>query len=449
MDDALRHQDAPPRGGRYRETTQCHRRPKRANLATRLGMYADAFRPSRRSDPLGRYYTGQTVSQFVVERLGPLRPRLVLDLGSGDGALSRAAIQRWKTARVVAVESHPRSCGVCTHRLEDRLRVVHADALGTTLSADVDLPLKSVSTAICNPPFIRPRWRHQFGGLLEDAHLSGCYAAIEEAGAAVLFLAQNLRFLKRHGLVALIVPDGILSGVKHRALRQALLSRHQVVQTVELPSGTFSRTEVMTHLLVVRKGGAQAAPVVMRRLMPEGISPPVVVPAQLCADRMDYSFHSLARLDWRMSRPASTLGELATTIERGRIVSSRRHQLPRPAFHTTELTGVEIVAPRRFCWSATAATKQPLVYATQGDILIARVGRRLHEKVAILRSGRIALTDCVFRVVVPKSHQEGVFRYLTSRTGRSELAARASGTGARHLAKAALSAIPIPNQLDR
>ena len=72
----------------------------------RFIMHLSAFRSSDLSDPLGRYYTPSELSRLLVDQIAVRRPDVVLDLGAGDGALSRAAQNRWHDARILAVESH-------------------------------------------------------------------------------------------------------------------------------------------------------------------------------------------------------------------------------------------------------------------------------------------------------------------------------------------------------
>lgn len=69
-------------------------------------------------------------------------------------------------------------------------------------------------SALCNPPYIRPGWRSHFGQILEDAGLSGVFPHIKCVPADILFIAQNLRFLRPSGKLGLILPDGIIAGEK-------------------------------------------------------------------------------------------------------------------------------------------------------------------------------------------------------------------------------------------
>src|SRR6185437_6090954 len=56
------------------------------------------------TDCLGRYYTSSAVSSLLVDQLPATKPRAVLDLGSGQGALSLAASRRWSRSGLVTVD---------------------------------------------------------------------------------------------------------------------------------------------------------------------------------------------------------------------------------------------------------------------------------------------------------------------------------------------------------
>lgn len=402
-------------------------------------MHAAAFRASRSSDAFGRYYTSESTSHAVVASIPSRRPSLVLDLGSGDGALSSAAIARWGRASIVSIDNDPRAREVA------KANFVRADVLSPDLPSRAGLQLGSVSAAVCNPPFIRPKWRKQFAELLEDVRLSGCYSAVEEAGAAVLFLAQNLRFLRRSGHLAVIVPDGIVSGARHRRLRESLLEMHNLREAIELPSGTFKRTEVRTHLLVIQKGFSSAEPIQLRRLCRQGLTEPVLLDHAEAAGRMDYSFHSAKVRD---PRPADVvlLGDVADVITRGRRTSAERLNLKRQIFHTTDFpSGPTFYPLTPWIWNKSDLRNDPKeVLAVAGDILISRVGRRLEDKVALLERGPIAITDCVYKISLPAAYRLQVLHFLRSKDGRTELAARAQGTAAKHLSIMELRCLQLP-----
>lgn len=84
-------------------------------------------------------------ARLVVERAGVKPGELVVDIGAGDGRLTRALVEAG--ARVVAVERHPTRAALLRGRFSsDPVCVVQADA------TDLRLP-KRPFRVVSNPPF--------------------------------------------------------------------------------------------------------------------------------------------------------------------------------------------------------------------------------------------------------------------------------------------------------
>ena len=152
------------------------------------------------SDPLGRYYTNGLVGRTLVREMELKNPNLVLDLGAGDGSLSVEAAQVWTSARFVTVDIDDSISEKNNNRLKNTSSNHYTfDVLNSQLHNHIGLDLASADGAVCNPPYIRPRWRKDFAEILEDAGLSGVFPSIKDVSADVLFIAQNLRFLRQRG----------------------------------------------------------------------------------------------------------------------------------------------------------------------------------------------------------------------------------------------------------
>lgn len=74
---------------------------------------------------------------------------------------------------------------------------------------------------------------------------------------------------------------------------------------------------------------------------------------------------------------------------------------------------------------------------------MARVDRNLHEKVAMVGSGRAAVTDCIYRVRVSAEVRASVFGALRSPVGIASLLAATKGVSARLLGRADLFDLPL------
>lgn len=409
-------------------------------------------RPSQTSDPWGRYYTSPLVSRSLVDRIEAVKPRLVLELGSGSGSLCTAAAKRWQDAKLVTVDVDRRA----TERLDaskaiPRLKHTHFvhDVLDEALSERIGLKLGTVDVAVCNPPYIRPRWRSDFGKILEDASLSGTLASLHDAGADLLFLAQNLRLLRSNGKLGLILPDGLVTAERFSRVRETLLRQHFVEQVVQLPRGVFKGTEAQTYLAVLTKNAGETNEVLLKQMGADGrLTAAIHVGQDAAVKRLDYAFHA--------SRPAPSnrggdgttsmsLREVLTDLVRGTVCSSEILSFPTPVFHLGDFAqpmgeqAVRIV-PKRFALGVriAQAVARDARLAVPGDILIARVGRSLADQVALVVHGPCVISDCIFALRATDDHRERLYRFLESAAGRLALGSAAHGVAARFMSKSNL-----------
>ena len=52
------------------------------------------------------------------------------------------------------------------------------------------------------------------------------------------------------------------------------------------------------------------------------------------------------------------------------------------------------------------------------DLLVARIGRNLHDKVAIVQHGPCIVSDCIFTLRVGDANRKSLLAFLTSKSGR-------------------------------
>ncbi len=370
--------------------------------------------------------------------MGTITPEYVLDLGAGDGALTAAAAQRWKHATyyTVDIDKYARSASL-PELLGSSFRHHMGDALSSAIEKKLGLELGSADLAICNPPYIRPRWRKGFANILEDAGLSHVLPKLANMPAEILFIAQNLRFLKNYGRLGLIVPDGVIAGERFARLRNTLAMEHSIERVIELPRGIFRKTEAKAHILVMSKSGDGPDEIQVQRLDESGVlSPELRVQREQATGRLDYSFLAGDMGKQRAKQPR--IGDVTISLSRGSISSSQRAKCEFPVLHTTDLSPAVDVVSRKFNISAASAKQGQFNLARHGDILVGRVGRNFEDKVCIVKSGTVAVSDCIFILRVAPEHRDPVFAYLKSGPGRDALSFSSHGVGAKFLTTDAL-----------
>lgn len=200
-------------------------------------------------ESLARFYTDKKISELLVGLLRSIKANRIVDLGSGSGSLAAAARRRWRHAEIVTVDIDSSGTSRARESLRPlglRHRHIRADAL------DLSLPNRLVSqgrlfdVAVCNPPYLSPSWRKGFEHILEQAGLLPAYPVMSNAGADILFIAQNLRLVRDGGQLGLIVPDGVIAGRRmdsHKLiLEKPLKTSVQDLQDMAEVLRTFAKT---------------------------------------------------------------------------------------------------------------------------------------------------------------------------------------------------------------
>jgi len=399
------------------------------------------------TDNLGRYYTDALVSRLLVNALSADHPINLMDLGAGEGSLSLAASTRWSGLDLVTVDLDPKASKVLATRLNEggftgMHRHVDGDALSTSLPKHLreDLHLRP-TLAVCNPPFLVPKWRKGYGEIVEDVGFSGCLPAVTHTDAALLFLAQNLRALEADGTVGIIVPDSLVSASKYLGFRRVLLDQYDVQQAIRLPRASFVGTDAQAHILVVSKRRPKGNVVVLSNLSgPHGKLINLTVDRDKAAERLDYQFHVLKNIP-----QLPTLSSVTLDVRRGSYNSAEVRAHDSFILHTTNIS-----AEMRGSWfefgnaSAELLRSSPSsVVAESGDIVLARVGRNAANKVIGVAGGSVAISDCLYKIRVKPQHRLAVMHALVSDPGNAWLNAKAYGVAARQLSKADLLNLPL------
>jgi type I restriction enzyme M protein len=390
-------------------------------------------RPSKTSDPLGCYYTKPAVGALLVNAMGMECPSTVIDICVGDGALIREAAKQWESTRFITVDIEGK--GKCTllQTLNKRIITHHVrDSLDLDLAKHLGLQWGEADMALCNPPYIRPKWKKQFLEILEDAGLSHVLPRMREIPADLLFIAQNLRLLRQGGKLGLILPDGIVAGEKYSVFRKTLLTKHQIERVIELPRRIFRNTDAKAHIVIISKHSNSSELISIQRLEQNGkLSTQLQVTVDNAIKRLDYSYFS--QVHKNISCGQQKIAEVAIEVFRGSYTSVDRKFADFPVFHTSDFLAGSAFVPQKYQLTPDAVINVIGKSALPGDILVARVGRNLSQKVCIVRTGKVAISDCILLLRVLPEYRQAVFSYLSSESGRLALEAGSHGVGAKFL----------------
>ena len=194
-------------------------------------------------DSLNEFYTDPDVASAMWKVLASLGvgAGAVLEPSCATGVFIHTAPT---SCRVTGVELDPVSSGVAQVLHGDRAEVVNA-SLERFARQDGDRQFDAV---IGNVPFgLR-------GSLIKDDKR-------ELKTAEGYFLDTALDKTRPGGIVALVVPTGVMDAKSNRSLRQRLLSKGEFLGAMRMPNTAFehSHTDVTTDIVVFRKRADDAA----------------------------------------------------------------------------------------------------------------------------------------------------------------------------------------------
>jgi type I restriction enzyme M protein len=382
-----------------------------------------------------RFYSPGWLGSALVGCLPTRQPSSIVDLGTGMGALAQAASRRWATAPLVTVDID------AAPDLPDsrNRRHVLADALDARLADRIGVAPSSVDLVLSNPPYRRSQWHPRFRTILERAGFGEALRGLKGVPTDLVFLAQAMHLVRPGGTLGFIVPDTMIAGTSMAPVREALLSKHAVQRVIQAPRGAFKGTDAQTFILVI---GKQREPTRVRldRIDLSGVwSEPIEIAPEAGVERLDFSFHCGTKV---RGRPERSLSALGGEVSRGRASSVEVAVSRGAIFHTCDFPdrpGGHVVLNG----SASASDDVPQWWAKTGDILVARVDRRLEDKVAFVIEGAGPISDCVLRLRVPAALRVPTLDCLVSPEGRRQLTRHAHGTGARHISASSLLQLEI------
>jgi len=386
---------------------------------------------------LAQYFTQEPFSNLLTSNIVVDNPKVILDLGIGNGSLTSAAQKKWKDAQFFGIDVDQEKVSQLNQKLEN-VTLYNLNSLDSDLYSKINIKVGTVDIAICNPPYLNIERSETLSHLLASAGLPAS-VAIKNYTTDLLFFAQNLALLKTGGVLGIILPAGMLCGHEFLKFRRDLLENHTVEKVIELQSNIFKKTEAKTFILIVKKGKPKQNAVLLSMADADGqIENSMVVDSAELYWRMDYSYHSEKS---KFLTKGICIGDIATTIKRGVYTNLELKATKLPFFHTTDFKN-----HMRICKFADnnydSLLREPTI-AKKGDILVGRVGKSCHEQILFLKHGRIAITDCVYRIELPKEYQKQVFTYLYSKTGRQNLKMIKHGVCAQVISKIDLERIWI------
>ena len=364
-----------------------------------------------------------------------------LELGAGTGRIADACLTYRKPASYTGIEIDADLLALCPRsRLS---QYVHADVLDPQ-ALERRLGAEMFDRVGGNPPYgmaaLPDAAIARLDALCPGLPLQKVWGQLD-----LYFVLESLARLKRPGEAAFVVGAALAEDVRLEAFRRHLVAAASEIECYELPRDVFANdVEVQSYLLIARFGRRRECRVRVGRMQGKDlvVAERREITAAAAAERLDLSYHKFLDLDQslRQKRGCVSLGELGAEIVRGSRSRNEFLSLDISHFHTSDFPrgGLDVrfgdFNDRRF------------QLAKQGDILLPRVGSRCLDRQAIVKDGSSPYTESVFRVRLPRAHQERVLKWISTDAGAFWRRAAAKGTCAKHLTVSALLGMPVPAQ---
>lgn len=347
---------------------------------------------------LSQYYTTPEVSTLLASLIDLTNVKNVLDLGAGKGALVNEIYKalRKKVSYVVA-DIDKNNC----LKLKDNkdYKVYNIDCTRQNLSQRLHCKYGAIDLAVCNPPYGILENNDFYTKLLDNMHL-GYYGGCKSISSDLIFLAYNLLFLRENGVLAIILPNGALSGERYKKFREGLFSYYTVEQIVELPEKAFDYTEAKTGIFVIRKNRPENSLIQLKRYINGQLGKPVFKASSLLYNRIDF------RESYSLSNHTDIDGKPKIEIRRGKFTHKYLKELKSQYFHTTHFKTSNGCFRGKYDDNISVASKN--------SFLMARVGKRCVGKILLVKEGAIRYSDCVYNILVPKEYIRCFVSYFES-----------------------------------
>lgn len=386
------------------------------------------------ADRLGQVFTPESIANLLVETMPtPSKGiRQIIDLGAGEGALTRAALKRFPRSKALLVETDSFYASALLTTMPKCVSVIHGDALETGWEAGLNAGI-----LLSNPPYGTLPLSESISNMLAKTNLPVPTNGDWVRGDAA-FVARAWMCASKGTSLGLIVASPLIRDHSFRQLREVLISQIHGLCVTQLDTRVFHDAEVQAFLITGMKSPKRKRKVILRKASLDGrIVDELEIGWNAAINRLDFDYYNTMRqLGASSTLTEETLASIGASIVRGSRSHNDFEELGLNAFHTTDFKGFSgELALNDF--HADFKTARP------GDILIPRVGTRCLQNQAKIVKGEGLFTDCVYRLCVKQEAREKVWKTLSSSFGSEWRLANASGNCAKHLTVQTLLGMPL------
>lgn len=370
---------------------------------------------------LNQFYTQSQYSDLLIGSLNLEMPLNVVDLGFGDGELLRAASRRWNGLSLIGVDID--SGNVKNANSQNLIQAVHHDGFNPVLPQILNDKYGEIDVLVSNPPYFAKEVDKNILSILSEAGMADCISKkCKKIPAELVFLAQNLRLLSLNGELGIILPAGLISGERWRGVREFLLSVYYVRECIQLPIGSFNRTDAQAFILIISKKTSHCPKYL--KLSHAAFSQTIEIDLKKAAHRSDYLYY----YQTNSTKNPNRIQADDISILRGNLPHKTLKAEYEDYIHTSQLPLEPTVIDLPY--SPTSEGNN----AVCGDILLARVGRRCIGRVALVRAGTLPVSDCIIIVrAVNQTIRSAVWAKFSAPHAKLTMQNWSLGVGAKYI----------------
>ena len=352
----------------------------------------------------------------------------VVDLGFGDGSLSKAVNSHFPLAYFYMVDIDDSMCdGI--EQFSKKMDVVNADVTSDIFADGAKALAGHFDYSICNPPYEQIICSYAHRQLLLHNRFVKT-ANMKRLSMAVIFLVYNLMFLKESGKLSILLPDGILTRKDYQPVREDIIENYHIERIIQVSDNSFEQTEARTHIVILSKKSKGNKRVRVGLSDSDGkiIDEMFVAPKGL-VNRMDYAYHKWGK---GFFYGYSINNHSAIEIKRGHhSFKELRENGNLPFFHSVDFKDRVSLS---FDDNKYESYQNPVV-AREGDILMCRVGKRCVGKIAYVAKGSIVVSDCIYRIRVSEDNRMRLIHFFNSSEGEEWIRIMSHGVCSKVISK--------------
>ena len=331
---------------------------------------------------LNQYYTDSNISDKLINCLEIQYPHQAFDLGFGSGELLKSVKRRWSKIRLAGADIDPQN--VSFAKKEALIDSVELDGFLENVPNIILEKYGNIDILISNPPFFQKRISDNCLKILQSADLLDCISIKNKTiPSELIFLAQNLRLLSETGEIGIILPAGLVTGERWKALRSLLFIRYNMKNIIQLPESSFSQTEAQTFMLIFSKSNNLNNNVIT--LSHINKTKKILIPISEAIERADYNYYEYKRHSPKVLKIETS----DFKILRGNKSRAKLKIYQIIHIHSTDFSKAPSVI------TLASNTYEGVKVCETGDILVARVGSRCVGRIMYVSEGSLPISDCV------------------------------------------------------